>query len=105
MASLLDTVGGVADIGFSLLAVIRNLVFMLAVVVAVSVLSRDGVAALIRKLVGVVRLVPGVEELIAWALKKQVRGFLCQLDPETFAKTGKETTTLAIPKKGQFYHR
>ena len=85
----------------ALLTLSRNVIFAIVIVVSVSVLRREGFGGLIRKLVGVARLVPGIDEAIAWALKRQVRGFLHQTDPEAFAPKGGKRSTLSIPKKGE----
>lgn len=85
----------------ALLTLLRNIIFAVVIVVSVSVLRREGFGGLIRKLVGVARLLPGIDEAIAWALKRQVRGFLRQTDPEAFATKGGNRSTLAIPKKGE----
>lgn len=85
---------------FVLLTLLRNVIFTAVVVVCVNLVRREGLRGSARKLVGVARLVPGVDEAIAWALKRQVRGFLHQIDPETFAAKEAKKCTLAIPKKG-----
>ena len=85
----------------ALLTLSRNVIFAIVIVVSVSVLHREGFRGLIRKLVGVARLVPGIDEALAWALKRQVRGFLRQTDPEAFAPKGGKRSTLAIPNKGE----
>lgn len=86
--------------GYTVLELLRNVVFSVVIVICVSVIHREGLAALLRKLVGAARLVPGVEEAIGWALKRQVRGFLRQVDPATFSVRAKKSPP-AIPKKGE----
>ena len=88
------------EVGSSVFALLRNIIFTVVIIICVNVVRRQGLAALVRHLVATARLVPGVDELIGWALKKQVRGFLRQLEPESFAKKGTKTAILAIPKKG-----
>lgn len=96
-----DIIAGLMEAGCTSVALIRNVVFAVFLVVCVCVLRREGARGLVRKLVVAARLVPGVDEAIAWALKRQVRGFLRQLDPNAFSRKGGKKATLAIPKKGE----
>lgn len=90
--------------GYTLVELLRNVVFSVVVVICVSVIHREGLGGLLRKLVGTARLVPGIEEAIGWALKRQVRGFLQQVDAAAFsAKTKKPPP--AIPKKGELSYQ
>ena len=82
-----------------LLAFLRDLVFMVFVVLAVAVAVREGPAGLARRLLGAVQVLPGVEWLIAAVLRREVRGFLRQVDKERRSDRGGKT--LAIPEKGQ----
>lgn len=86
--------------GYTLVELLRNVVFSLFLLVCVSVVHREGFGGLLRKLLGAARLVPGIEEVMGWALKRQVRGFLRQIEPAAFsAKMKKSSPT--IPKKGE----
>ena len=84
---------------YSLLELLRNVLFTVVLVICVSVIYREGIGGLIRKLVSTARLVPGVEDAIEWTLRRQVRGFLRQLDPAAFSAT--KTAAVVIPKKGE----
>lgn len=86
--------------GYTLLELLRNIVFSVFLLICVSVAHREGLGGLLRKLLGVARLVPGVEEVLGWALKRQVRGFLRQIEPAAFSDKTKKSTP-AIPKKGE----
>ena len=86
--------------GYALVELLRNVVFSLFLLICVSVVHREGLGALLRKLLGAARLVPGFEEVMGWALKRQVRGFLRQIEPAAFsAKMNKSSPV--IPKKGE----
>lgn len=87
--------------GSTLVTVLRNIIFTAVLVIGVSVLHREGTGGLIRKLVVAVRLVPGVNEAVGWALKRQVRSFLRQVDPEAFSAKRRKGYSLAIPMKGE----
>ena len=85
--------------GYSLVELLRNVVFSVFLLICVSVVHREGFGGLLRRLLGAARLVPGVEELVGWALRRQVRGFLQQIDPAAFSTKTKKSIP-AIPKKG-----
>ena len=86
--------------GFTLIELLRNVVFTVVLVICASVIHREGIGGLIRKLVGTARLIPGVEDAIGWALKRQVRDFLRQVDPAAFSPKTKKSA-IVIPKKGE----
>ena len=77
---------------------LRDVVFALAVAICVSVLIREGAGELIRKLLLVLRQLPGVNWVIGWALRREVKGFLRQLDPNSFKEGPRKG--LALPEKG-----
>lgn len=85
--------------GYTLVELLCNVVFSVFLLICVSVVHREGFGGLLRRLLGAARLVPGVEELVGWALRRQVRGFLQQIDPAVFS-TKKKKSIPAIPKKG-----
>jgi hypothetical protein len=87
--------------GHTLVELLRNIVFSVFLLICVSVVHREGLGGLLRRLLGAARLVPGVEELMGWALKRQVRGFLRQIDPAAFSTKTKKSIP-AIPKKGTY---
>lgn len=86
--------------GYTLIELLRNVVFSVFLLICVSVVHREGLGGLFRKLLGAARLVPGVEDVIGWALKRQVRGFLQQIEPEAFTANTKKSIP-AIPKRGE----
>lgn len=86
--------------GYVLVEMLRNVVFAMLLVICLSVIRREGIKGLLRKLVAAARQLPGVDEAIAWTLKRQVRGFLRQIDPQSFAIEVKNSSCAAIPKKG-----
>jgi len=81
-----------------LLAFLRNTVFTFFVVLTVAVAVREGPAGLARRLLGAVQILPGVERLITAVLRREVRGFLRQVDKERRSDGGGKT--LAMPEKG-----
>ena len=89
------------DAGLTLATILRNVVFTAVLVICISVVYREGVGGLVRKLVSAARLLPGVDEAISWALTKQVKGFLRQVDPAAFSGKSEKKATLSIPKKGE----
>ena len=89
------------EAGLTLATLLRNVVFTAVLVICISVVYREGVGGLIRKLVSAARLLPGVDEAISWVLTKQVKGFLRQVDPAAFSKGSEKKATLSIPKKGE----
>lgn len=82
-----------------LLGFLRDAVFAAVLLVAVSVLVREGGAGLARKVLGFLRSLHGVDGVISWLLRREVRSFLKQLDPKAFA--GEAKKTIAIPEKGK----
>jgi len=58
---------------------------------------REGPARLARRLLGAVQVLPGVERLITAVLRREVRGFLHQVDKER--RSDGRGKTLAMPEK------
>ncbi len=79
-------------------SLLRDLLVTLVLAVCLSIGLREGAIELARKLLLVVRQLPGINWVIGWVLRREVRGFLRQLDPNSF-KTGPKVG-LAIPQKG-----
>lgn len=87
---------------WALIGLIRDGVFGLLLLLALSVAAREGFAGLVRRVVLVLKLLPGVEWLISAVLRKQVRDFLRQIEREEGRE--RETAakkTMAIPEKGR----
>ena len=84
-----------------MLAFIRDLVLTLLAVLVVAVVVREGPAGLARRLLSAAKLLPGAEWMISAALRREVRGFVRQVQKgeRSDHKGGK---TLAIPQKGQW---
>lgn len=84
------------------LAFVRDLVLTLLAVLVVTVIVREGPAGLARRVVGAAKLLPGVEWMITVALRREVRGFVRQVQEGERRKSDHEgRKTLAIPQKGQ----
>ena len=84
------------------LAFVRDLVLTLLAVLVVAVIVREGPAGLARRLLGAGKLLPGVEWMIAAVLRREVRGFVRQVqEGERSRSDHKGGKTLAIPQKGQ----
>ena len=85
-----------------LLSLLRDAIFGLLVLVALSVAAREGLAGLARRAVGVLKLLPGVEALIASVLRREVRGFMRQLERDAGRepKADGQKNTMPIPEKG-----
>lgn len=79
---------------------LRDAVFAVVLLVAGSLLMREGFAGLGRKTVTFLRCLHGVDTVISWFLRREVRGFLRQLDPKAFSGQGREK--IAIPEKGRY---
>ena len=88
-----------AAVTLGVLGFARDLVLTALLLVAVSVLVREGVAGLARKLLTLLRQLPGVDRLIAWFLRREVRAFLKQIDPQSFSSDSKKNR-VKIPEKG-----
>lgn len=82
-----------------ILGVVRDAVLAAVVLVTVSVAVREGAAGLARRCVSVLRVLYGVDAIISWLLRREVRSFLKQVDPQSFSKGGK--TRVQIPEKGR----
>lgn len=79
---------------------LRDTVFAVAVLVALSVLMREGVGGLARKALSVLRQLHVVDALISWLLRREVRSFLKQIDPKSFSANGRPKR-VQIPEKGE----
>lgn len=87
-----------SSVVFSSANILRDTVFALVLAVCVSVVIREGAGGLARKLLLVLRQLPGVNWVIGWVLRREVRGFLRQLDPDSFKEGPRKG--LALPEKG-----
>ena len=85
-----------------ILEVFRDAVLAVVVLVAVSVAVREGAAGLARRCVSVLRMLYGVDAIISWLLRREVKNFLKQVDPQSFSK-GKKAR-VQIPEKGRQSH-
>ncbi len=83
-----------------LLGVAKDIVFALAVLVAVAVVAREGAAGLARKLLLTLRQLHGVDYLISMYLRREVRSFLRQIDPKSFPGDSRKQT-VKFPEKGK----
>lgn len=79
---------------------ISNAVFAAVTLIAISVLYREGISGLARRIFSALRLLQGVDDLIQWFLRREVKGFLKQIDPKSFATSSKKA--VQIPEKGHF---
>ena len=83
----------------SLAGLLRDWVFAVVVIVALSILVREGAGGLARKSLLVLRQLRAVDVLICWLLRREVRSFLRQLDPKTFSTDSKKKQA-KIPEQG-----
>ncbi len=81
----------------------RDVVFSLVVIIAVSVLLREGWSGLARGIVRILKNLTAVVRLIQWYLRREVRGFLKQVDPHTFSATQRKK--IEIPSVGKLQGR
>ncbi len=88
------------DLPLSALGLLRDAVFAVVLVLALSVAMREGLAGLLRRLIGALRHIHGVDDLIKWALRREVRSFLKQVDPKSFGDGNRERKSVSIPEKG-----
>ena len=82
---------------------LRDAVFGLLLLLALSVFAREGLSGLARRAFVALKLLPGVEVLIRAVLRRKVRGFLRQLERDRGREHGqqpRENKTMAIPEKG-----
>ena len=79
-------------------AFFRDCIFATVLLIAISVLAREGVAGLVRKLLAAFRNLHGVDGLINWYLRREVRSFLKQVNPHF---QGDQTKIVQIPNKGK----
>ncbi len=87
-----------AAVLLALASLLRDLLVTLILAVCLSIGLREGVVELARKLLLVLRQLPGVNWVIRWVLRREVRGFLRQLDPKSFNEGAK--AVIPIPLKG-----
>lgn len=92
--------GGWLITSLSLFALLRDAVFTFVLILAVRVALREGAAGLMRRLVTVLKILPGVEEFICWILRREVRGFLKQIGHGSGSEAGGKHG-LVIPEKGR----
>ena len=87
--------------------ILQDALFAFVLLLALSVAAREGAAGLARRLVAVLKLLPGAEALVAAALRRQVRGFLRQIEADSGRKGRSEGggRTMAIPEKGRHFMR
>ena len=87
-----------------LLSWVKDAVFALALLLAVCVAAREGLAGLARRSLTLLRLVPGVQSLIRGVVRGEVRRFLRQLEKEKGRggerEGGREKKTMQLPEKG-----
>lgn len=88
----------VLELTATLAGFLKDVVFLVIVLVAASVLSREGVSGLARGIVKLLKNLTVLDRLIQWYLRKEVRGFLKQVDSQTFSKGKREK--IEIPKEG-----
>ena len=79
--------------------IIRDTVFVTLILIGLSILMREGSPSLVRKLLAVLRNLHGVDDLIRLFIKKKVRDFLRQVDPDSFQHDNKNKD-VQIPEKG-----
>jgi len=77
----------------------KDVVFIIVVLVATSMLLREGLAGLARGILLTLKKLVILDKLIQWYLRREVRGFLRQVDPKTFSKGKKKK--VEIPKVGK----
>ena len=83
-----------------LYSLLRDAVFAIILIVVVRVTVREGGVGLLRRCIEVLKLLPGVEKLLLLVLRREVRGFLKQIDRKKAGPGSGDTRTLAIPEKG-----
>lgn len=76
---------------------LRDAIFALFLAVVVCVAVREGGAGLLRRCIEVVKLLPGVETLLLLVLRREVRGFLKQIDQK---RPTPGPGAVVIPEKG-----
>jgi len=89
----------VVELMADIVSLFKDIVVTLVLVICVSITVREGLMGCVRKLLLVVRQLPGVNWVISWLLRREVRGFLRQLDPQAFKPGSKQG--LPIPKQGE----
>ena len=81
---------------------LRDAVFAIFLILVVRVAVREGVAGLLRRGIGVLKLLPGAEALLLLVLRREVRGFLKQIDQKRATRDVGGTKTVVIPEKGEW---
>ena len=82
----------------------KDAVFGLVLLLVVCVVAREGLAGLARRLLALLRLLPGVETAVRRVVRREVRGFLRQLRKEKGIGEGEgggKKKTMKIPEKGE----
>lgn len=89
-----------------LLSWAKDAVFGLVLLLVACVVAREGLAGLARRLLALLRLLPGVETVMRRVVRREVRGFLRQLRKEKGIGEGEgegggKKKTMKIPEKGE----
>lgn len=86
----------------ALLGLARDVVFAVFVVLVVRVVVFEGWVGLLRRSVELLKHLPGVEMVIRAVLRREVHGFLKQLNHTSLEKEGKRGSDRwkTLPKKG-----
>ena len=77
---------------------LRDALVASLLVVSVGIFVREGPMGLLQRASQFVRLIPGVNTLVHFCLKSEIKAFLKQIDLDN--EQGK---TLSIPEKGGFH--
>lgn len=80
---------------------IRDCVFAIVVLIAFSIVIREGFSGLLRKVLTALRNLYGLDGIIRWFLRREVRSFLKQVDPQSFG-ANKTRKSVQIPLKGKW---
>lgn len=81
-------------------SVFRDSLLGLLLLLAVSVVAREGLSGAVRRAIAVLKLLPGVERLIRAVVRRQVRSFLRQVERDGGRVHG-QRKTMSIPEKGK----
>ena len=81
-------------------SVFRDVLLGLLLLLAVSVVAREGLSGAVRRAIAVLKLLPGVERLIRAVVRRQVRSFLRQVERDGGRVHG-QRKTMSIPEKGK----
>lgn len=80
--------------------VFRDALLGLLLLLAVSVVAREGLSGAVRRAIAVLKFLPCVERLIRVVVRRQVRSFLRQVESDAGRVHG-QRKTMAIPEKGK----